>query len=202
MTSRAEIERRIDAIETQLATTRSPRAVATWAAAQWNVTPRQARTYIERARERWTREAGIEDRRSRRDAMRASLNALFHAASTRTEIVRDKRGQPVIDPATGVAMTQPAPDLRAALRAADALCRLDGLYADRVEVDVTTRSGEGKKSLADRSKSELFYYGDRGCWPDDPGAPPERSREELEHYIHHGHWPDEWPTPGGCAQAA
>lgn len=94
MTNRAQIDRRISEVEAQLAAARSPRAVVAWAAARWGVTQRQGRTYVERVRERWASDGTAADRTTRRDHMRASLDAIVAMATMRTEVVRDGSRRP------------------------------------------------------------------------------------------------------------
>jgi predicted transcriptional regulator len=124
---------RLSTIEQALVRRMSAIAVARHYARAWGMTERGVRKYIQRVREAWAAEAlaeaaaGRSSRESARDAMRASVNAVFAKAMTRSEIVRDGSGNPVLEPKTGRPLTREVPDLRSAASAARILIDLDGL---------------------------------------------------------------------------
>lgn len=171
--TREEKAQRVDAIESLMTRRLSQPGIVAWARREWAVGERQARDYIRAVRDRWAAEAGGDlgvDRQERRLHMRASLNDIYARAMARSEIVRDAAGNPFIDPTTGKPLVREVPELRTAVRAADALCRLDGLYQDRVAL--TGANGAPLPApqinvmFLGRSREDLVAYARTGRWPE------------------------------------
>jgi hypothetical protein len=148
-----EREDRLREVEGAMARRIPTRQLEAMFAKRWNISVRQVRRYVATVRDRWREEAQEleSDRPKQRDAMRASLNVVFSKAMTKTAVVKDAAGNPLIDPATGRPLTMEAPDLRGAVQAAKVLVALDALDApQRVELGGTvdhTVSGEGIEDL-------------------------------------------------------
>lgn len=110
-------------------------------AQRFGVSPRQARNYQVKVRERWRarRESIPEDvRQERRQRSRERLELILATAMNRTEVVKNADGEVVLDdrehlpdgsrnPNFRKPFTRPAPYLAAAIRADKALRELDGL---------------------------------------------------------------------------
>ncbi|MEQ8721011.1 MAG: hypothetical protein RID81_07020 [Sandaracinaceae bacterium] len=126
-----ELERRLEYVEERLVLRLSTARVQREVAERYGVTTRTARDYIRKVRDRWNEEASTEDRVERRNHMRASVNDIFVQAMTRRVPVLERGGAPVLeeDPDGGSRpVEREEPDLKTAIRAAETLCRLDGLY--------------------------------------------------------------------------
>lgn len=128
MTTRIKMDERIDVAEGLLVQGKPIWQVVNELAQKYRVTPRQAREYVQRVRERWAREAGALDRSAQRDEARASVKDIYNRAISQTQVLRDPKGKPVVD-AKKKPILIPAPDLRGALRAQQILIALDGLAA-------------------------------------------------------------------------
>lgn len=137
-------------------------------ARQWGISSRQVGDYILAVRQRWAKEAPSDTRLTERAHMRASLNDLYARAMSKTEVVRDAAGNPILDQ-TGQPLRREVPDLRAATRVAETLCRLDGLYQDAVKVEVSGAVDTGL-GFVGRTREELIAFAKTGRWPD-PKAP-------------------------------
>lgn len=173
--TKAEHARRVDEIETLLARRLSTSRIERWGADKWGVSQRQIRNYIRAVRDRWEEESKGTDRTAKRDQLRATAEDIVARALSRTEVVRDAAGNPVIitnpDGSTKIA-TREVPDLKTAVRGSDVLARLDGLYQDRLKVDAQVK---GAIAAAVSPTPERF----RG-----------RTREELAHFARTGRFPD------------
>jgi hypothetical protein len=172
----AEKLRRMAEVEALLVRRLSNQAIEIHLAKVWGITSRQVHEYVRQVRQRWEKEAVTDDRRAERAHMRASVNDLYSRALGRTEVVRDAKGNPMIGP-DGQVLRVEKPDLRAGARAAEILCRLDGLYQDQVQVKHT-----GSVGVA----ASVQFVG--------------RSHEDLVHFARTGRWPEEMPE--GAAAAA
>ena len=91
-----------------------------------------ARRLIDHVKASWLA-ASCEDPDVRRSRLRAAAEAVYTACMTRTEIVLDHRGRPLLDPATKRPLREPAPDTRTASGALSFLARLDGLMLQAPE---------------------------------------------------------------------
>lgn len=154
-----ERDERVREVEAAMAR-RIPRAQMEAALCKrWDCSSRQVRRYMAEVRKRWRDEA-IEmedDRPSRRDEMRASLNAIFAKAMAQTRVVKDANNNPVMDPTTGRPLVVETPDLRSAIQASRVLVQLDALDAP-MRMDVTA-SVTHSASEADRAALEAFLTG-------------------------------------------
>lgn len=145
-------------------------------AREWGISERQVLRYMQKVRERWRAEADADpNRREReRDHMRMSLNDLYSQAMTRTELVRDAKGNPVPqvdksgkvkrDNAGNVVMqTVRSPDVRTAASVARTIIELDALQAPPPKGPPIDLNLQGKLdhgvSAADRSTLEAFLRG-------------------------------------------
>lgn len=173
-----EKQQRLDAIEQLMTRRLTVSAVTAWAKKEWSIGERQVRDYIKGVRDRWAREALSDDRREERSHMRASLNDIFARAMSRSEVVKDSAGNPIIDPKTSKPITREVPDLRTAVRAAESICRLDGLYQDRLQIGggragaLPAGNGNTINIFVGRSDEELRHYARRGVFPEDTGGVP------------------------------
>lgn len=170
--TKAEHARRVDEIETLLARRLSTSRIERWGAEQWKVTQRQVRNYIAHVRKRWLEEAEGTDRTAKRDQLRATAEDIIARALSRSEVVRDAAGNPIMDPKSGKPLTREIPDLRTAQRGADLLARLDGLYQDRIKVDAKFTG----TMAAAVTRPEKFVG---------------KTREQLLHFARTGRFPDE-----------
>jgi hypothetical protein len=184
-TTLEEIRQRMQEVEAMLLRRLSTRQVQDVLAKRWNVTQRQVRDYIGKVRAAWRQDAvtlAPEERERRllaRDHMRASLNDAYSRALGRTEVVRDAKGNPVVDPGTGKPLLREVPDLVNGLRALGLLMDLDAVGADRKVVIEHSGRVEGAAMPA------ALVFADR-------------TPDELRHYLTHG----AWPAPNGKASAA
>lgn len=162
---RAEKARRLAEVETALVRRLSSQAIEIHFSKVWGVTSRQVHDYVREVRARWEKEAVSDDRRAERSHMRASVNDLYTRAMSKTEVVRDAKGNVMLGP-DGQPLRVERPDFRAATRAAEILCRLDGLYQD--EVKVTGSLGASVSvGFAARSREDLVHFARTGRWPDE-----------------------------------
>lgn len=168
-TDNDEIARRLDEVETLMARRLSTSKVCQWAAAKYSITERQARKYVQKIRERWAAESSTVDRAAKRDQLRATAESIVAHALSRSEVVRDADGNPIVDPTTNRPLVREVPDLKTAIRGADVLARLDGLYQDKLRVE------DARAPVVAVSSSRFAG----------------RSREELTHFAQHGRFPDE-----------
>lgn len=134
-------------------------------ARQWGISSRQVGDYIKEVRQRWVKEAPSDARITERAHMRASLNDLYARAMSKTEIVRDAAGNPILDP-QGQPLRREVPDLRAATRVSETLCRLDGLYQDTVKVEMGGGVTATVGAFTERSREDLVAFAKTGRWPE------------------------------------
>lgn len=125
--TKLELEAVYADVEEYLVRVRSYAKVKRALADKYDVTPKHVTEWIKVVHERWRADAKDEDRETKRDGMRATLNEIVSLAMNRTEIVRDGDGKPVIDPKTNQPMRRARPDLQRALHATHQLRALDGL---------------------------------------------------------------------------
>lgn len=140
--SKLEMEAVYADVEEYLVRVRSHTKIKRALAEKYDVKPRQVSTWIAEVHARWRAQAGGEDRDLKRDAMRVVLNELLSLAMNRTEIVRDKDGKVVVDPATGQPARRARPDVQRALHATHQLRALDGLDSP-TKVALTNPNGDG-----------------------------------------------------------
>lgn len=125
---------------------------------RWGVSARTVRRYMQDVRTMWAEEAQAEDRVERRTHMRASLNSIYAKAMTRTVVVKDADGKPILD-GNGRPLTIESPDTRSAIQAARTLIQLDGLDDPallRVSVEAKV---EHSTTEAGRAALEAFLLG-------------------------------------------
>lgn len=174
--SREEKESRLNAIETLMVRRLTVSAISAWARKEFKIGARQVKDYIRAVRDRWAIEAGADvpaHRVEKRIHLDASLNDLYARAMARTEIVRDAAGNPMMiadEKGRHVPLTVERPDLRTAARVAESLCRLHGLYQDRIQH--TGRDGQPlpptqvNVMFVNRTREELLFFARRGFFPD------------------------------------
>jgi hypothetical protein len=177
------VAERLVEVETLLTRRVGSRRIEKLLAERWSLTTRQVRHYIARVRRTWEAEASSEGREAKRDAMRASLDDLYANAMGRTEIVRDAKGSPILDP-QGKPLVRPNPDTKTAVRAAAEIIRLDGLAAPtKVEVSGAVRGAAAppnpKDFFAGRSDAELEFLIQYRRWPR-PGELPSGTSSPLD----------------------
>lgn len=162
-----EIARRLDETETLMARRLSTSRVSQLVAAKYGVTERQARKYIRKIRDRWAAESSSQDRSAKRDQLRATAEAIVSAALNKSEVVRDAAGNPVLD-SSGSPVMRETPDLKTAIRGADVLARLDGLYQDRLKIeDQRAPAAVATSRFAGRSRLDLVHFARTGRFPDE-----------------------------------
>lgn len=178
------VRQRMTEVEAMLLRRLSTRYVQDVLAPRWGVTQRQVRDYISKVRQAWRQEAETlapEERERRllqRDHLRASLNDAYARALGRTEVVRDAKGNPIIDPTTSKPLVREVPDLTNGLRALTLLMDLDAVGADRkVKIEHSGRvggTGAGAAAVvfADKTPEELRHFLTHGAWPAANGKAP------------------------------
>jgi len=124
---------------------------------KWGVNARQVRKYMTEVRKRWRAEAealGPDERLARRDGWRASLEQVFAKAMTRTVVITDSVGGPLLKK-DGTPLTREVPDLKNAIAAAKLCIDLDGLAAPaKTQVEIT----DATTPIKERSADELVEY--------------------------------------------
>lgn len=167
--------KRLVEIEGQLARKISPKSLETAYAERWGITHRQVRKLIHRVQLRWDAEARNgtphEIREQRRNGMRVTLETIVAQALSRTEVVKDAKGAPVMGPG-GQPLTRPSPDHRSAVRALRTLMDLDGL-AQPKELTLHHQGViEQRHVFEDASPDELRAYLLTGRTPEAQRAAP------------------------------
>lgn len=122
-------EERLAETENALVRLRASYRVVQHLTKKFGVAPGTVHKWIRRVKERWGTEADIEDRVSRRNEMRVTLNEILSAAMTRTIVVKNDDGTVVLDPKSKMPVLKSNPDLQRSLHAAAQLRALDGLDA-------------------------------------------------------------------------
>lgn len=173
-TTKEEYEKRIAACETLMIRWRNAGRIRVHLAKEFGVKPDTVAAWMTEVRKRWRKQAeeeaaaGFDARTAQRDAMRQLLNDVVAQAMSRSEIVKDAKGNPVLDPTTMKPVTRANPDLQRVLRAAQQLRDLDAL--DLAKDQVLRITG----AVATTSLGN-FTEG--------------RSAVELAHFLEHGYWP-------------
>lgn len=165
----AEREQRLVEVETLMARRLGVTSIEIHLAKQWGISTRQVRDYVAEVRKRWEVESITDDRKLERASMRASVNDLYARAMAKSEVVKDAAGNPIMG-SNGQPLRRDAPDIKAALRAAELLCRLDGLFQDSLKVQAQVQVTGVVGSFNDATKEELAHFAKTGRWPDRDGA--------------------------------
>jgi hypothetical protein len=139
-TTAEEREQRIDFAQEVYTRTLNTAKTALAIEAQFGITRRHARNIIRQMRDRWEEEAVLEgDIEDRRTEMRMTVRATYERAMRRRVAQHNADGTPAFypkgHPREGQLVTTEQPDLQLALRAAEYLARLDGLFVHRVKLD-------------------------------------------------------------------
>jgi hypothetical protein len=109
---------------------------------KYGVSDSTARLWIKRVRDLRRSEVSAMDLENHRDDMRELLHKVVEMSLNKTQVVRDKDDNPVLNPQTGDVIVRPNPDLQRVIHAARELIHLDGLQRPltgtiKVEHEVT-----------------------------------------------------------------
>jgi hypothetical protein len=126
--TKLELEAVYADVEEYLVRVRSHAKIKRAIATKYDVTPKHVSGWIKVVHDRWRAQAGDENRDTKRDGMRATLNELLSMAMNRTDVVRGPDGKIVYE-ANGEPKRRARPDIQRALHATHQLRALDGLDA-------------------------------------------------------------------------
>lgn len=137
---------------------------------KYSVTSYTVESWINKVRRRWAKQAeeeekalGVPLREGRRTHLRFMLLEIHAKASARTEVVRDKNGNVVIE--NGRPVVRPNPNLQASLQVMRQLRALDALDAPRVQHVHHSGSVETTVDHRVRSADEDAYFLRHGRYP-------------------------------------
>jgi hypothetical protein len=181
-TTKEEYEKRIEACQTLMIRWRNAGRIRAELSKQFGVKPDTVAAWMTEVRKRWRKqaeeeaEAGFDARTAQRDGMRELLNDVIAQAMSKATIIKDAKGNPVLDAEMKPIVVQ-APDLQRVLRAAQQLRDLDALDLPKDQVLRIT-------GAVATTPLGSFTEG--------------RSAVELTHFLEHGFWP---PTPAPVLEA-
>ncbi len=131
----ADIENRRAHVERLMSQRLRTSLVVKQAMKDHKVSKRTIDSDIAHIKARWAQESKGQDRDSRRDSLRVSLNEAIAMAFSRKVVVKDEEGRPVIITRNGKKspLTMADPDVRAIIRGIDVLSKIDGISSITIE---------------------------------------------------------------------
>lgn len=172
--SNGERERRIRDTENHLIRLGRTRAVEEALSKRYGVARRTVRKWIQWVRAEWAEQAkeeekalGMTIREARRLQHRQMLQDLWAQAASRTEVVRDKEGNVVMEERDGDTRpaVRPNPNYHAMLQASKQLRYLDALDQPAVKHVHMTGGVSEKDPMEGRTLKEQVFYLEKGRWP-------------------------------------
>lgn len=175
--SAVEMRQRLRDTERHLVRLGTTGAVEEALSKKYGVNERTVRAWIKKVREQWEAEAlaeeqelGIPLREVRRQHIRQMLLDIHAQAQSRSRVVKDAKGDPVIveDPNTGEKrpLTRNDPNTSASLQVIKQLRFLDALDQPRVKhVHLSGALADSTDEYKDRTPAEQAFYLSKGRWP-------------------------------------